>query len=196
MQEEQWNAIASCDSAYDGQFFYAVKTTGIFCRPSCKSRIPKRDNVVVFLTIDAAMDADFRPCKRCKPDQFQWPAEELARKTMDYIDAHHSEPLTLGIMANGLHINQYHLHHIFKRVVGVTPREYLLQKRIAQAKRLLDEREFSVTDIAASVGFVNAAHFSTVFRKQIGLSPSEYRNRPKTTDSKLSELDGGAKWLC
>ncbi len=177
MQDEQWYAISNCDPLYDGQFVYAVKSTGVFCRPSCKSRVPNRDNVIVFVTVDAAMDAGFRACKRCRPDQFHTPVEELAQKTMKYIEAHYSEPLTLSVIAGNLHINQYHLHHIFKRMVDLTPVEYVLQYRISQARRLLTESQLSVTEVAMAVGFVNAAHFSTVFRKQIGVSPSTYRER-------------------
>lgn len=191
MQEEQWNAIVNCDSSFDGRFFYAVKTTGIFCRPSCKSRAPKRENVFVFTTVDAALDAGFRACKRCRPDEYRWPAEELAHKTIEYMNTHYSDPLTLHLIADSLHINPYHLHRIFKRVVGVTPAEYLMQKRIAEAaKKLLDETERNITEIAAAVGFVNPAHFSTVFRKQIGQSPSAYRNRQQKTEFKVSELEG------
>lgn len=180
MQEDEWNAIINCDASYDEQFFYAVKTTGIFCRPSCKSRAPIRDNVVMFKTVDEAIESGFRPCKRCKPDQYRYPAEELTYKAMDYIDAHYSEPLTLGAIASNMHINPYHIHRVFKRILGVTPIEYLLQKRITEAKRFLEETKFSVMDIAVSVGFVNVAHFSTVFRKHTGLSPSVYRNRSQT----------------
>lgn len=176
MIEEQWNAIINRDPSYDGQFFYAVKTTGIFCRPSCKSRDPNRDNVLVFMTVDAAMAAGFRTCKRCRPDQFRRPAEELVHKTMEYIEMHYSEPLTLGGVAEALHISHYHLHHVFKRLTGFTPVEFLLQVRLAEAKRLLEETTLNVTEAAVSVGFVSVAHFSTVFRKQVGQSPSAYRN--------------------
>ncbi len=177
MLEEHWNAIIQCESSYDGHFFYAVKTTGIFCRPSCKSREPKKDNVLVFLTVDAAMEAGFRACKRCRPDQFRWPAEELVHKTKEYIDTYYSEPLTLGGIAKALHINQYHLHHVFKRIAGLTPVEYLRDKRLTEAKQLLQDTVLNVTEVAVSVGFISAAHFSTLFRKQFGLSPTTFRSR-------------------
>lgn len=176
MLDEQWNAIIHGDSSCDGQFFYAVKTTGIFCRPSCKSREPKKDNVLVFMTVDAAIEAGFRACKRCRPDQFRWPAEELVHRTKEYIEAHYSEPLTLGGISKALHINQYHLHHVFKRMAGLTPVEYLLHKRLTEAKELLEDTDLNVTEVAVSVGFISASHFSTVFRKQFGQSPSVYRS--------------------
>lgn len=190
MLEEQWNAIIHCDSSYDGQFLYAVKTTGIFCRPSCKSRDPKRDNVLILMTVDAATEVGFRACKRCRPDQFRWPAEDLVHKTKEYIEAHYGESLTLGAIAAALHINQYHLHHVFKRLIGTTPVEYLLQKRLSEAKRLLGAQKLNITEVALAVGFVNAAHFSTVFRKQLGQSPSDYRNRARSTLSMMPEMEG------
>ncbi|MHB1684381.1 MAG: bifunctional transcriptional activator/DNA repair enzyme AdaA [Bacilli bacterium] len=193
MLEEQWNAIINCDSSYDGQFFYAVRTTGIFCRPSCKSRDPNRDNVLVFMTVDAAMEAGFRTCKRCRPDKFRWPAEELVHKTKEYIEEHYSEPLTLGGIAKALHISQYHLHHVFKRLTGLTPVEYLLQTRLAEANRLLEETNLNVTEVAVSVGFVSVAHFSTVFRKQLGQSPSAHRSLIRVSETDVSELKRGYK---
>ena len=193
MLEEQWNAIINCNSFYDGQFFYAVKTTGIFCRPSCKSREPNRDNVLVFMTVDAAMEAGFRTCKRCHPDKFRWPAEELVHKTKEYIEEHYSEPLTLGEIAKALHISQYHLHHVFKRLTGLTPMEYLLQTRLSEANWLLEETNLNVTEVAVSVGFVSVAHFSTVFRKQRGQSPSAHRSQMRVSETDVSELKRGYK---
>lgn len=189
MLEDHWKAIVHCDSSYDGQFFYAVKTTGIFCRPSCKSRNPNRDNVLVFMTVDAAVEAGFRACKRCRPDQLRCPAEELVDKTKAYIEEHFNESLTLGGIAKALHVNQYHLHHIFRRTAGFTPVEYLLQRRLAKARQLLERTDMNVTEVAVSVGFVNVAHFSTVFRKQLGQSPSAYRNRIRIHDENISEVE-------
>ncbi|MGE5675577.1 MAG: Ada metal-binding domain-containing protein, partial [Mycobacterium leprae] len=97
MQEEEWRAITQCDPAYDGQFYYAVKTTGIFCRPSCKSRVPNRGNVIVFHSAHAAVEAGFRACKRCRPDQCHGPAAELVQRALDYMAVHYSEPLTLSL---------------------------------------------------------------------------------------------------
>lgn len=192
MLKEQWNAIIQCDSSYDGQFFYAVKTTGIFCRPSCKSRGPMKDNVLIFITVDAAMEAGFRACKRCRPDQLRWPDEELVHKTEEYIGAHYSESLTLGGIAKALHISQYHLHRVFKRMGGSTPVQYLLQKRLTEAKQLLQDTDLNVTEVAVSVGFINTAHFSTLFRKQFGQSPKVYRSQVRSSDSEtdVSHLEG------
>ena len=180
MQKEQWQAIMDCDASFNGKFFYAVKTTHIFCRPSCKSRPPKQDNVLIFLTVVAAMDAGFRACKRCRPDQYRLPMEELAHHTMDYIDRHYKDPLTLGNLAKSLHTSPYHIHHIFKRINGMTPIVYLQRKRMVEAKKLLENTELRITEVAMTVGFANIAHFTTVFKNQVGQTPSAYRTQCQT----------------
>jgi AraC family transcriptional regulator, regulatory protein of adaptative response / methylphosphotriester-DNA alkyltransferase methyltransferase len=175
MIEEMWEAIIHCDPKYDGKFFYGVETTGIFCRPSCKSRNPKRENVRLFATIGEASLAKFRPCKRCNPDDMRWPDEDLAQHAVDLIHSRYPEALTLQSLSHMLHISPSHLHRTFHRIVGQTPAAHLRSTRLAAAQRLLVETETSITDVAVSVGFQNASHFSTVFHKQYGLSPSGYR---------------------
>ena len=179
MQEEHWQAIVNCDASYDGQFFYAVTTTGIFCRPSCKSRAPKRTNVEIFPNRESALAANFRACKRCRPDHLIGPDEDLAHRVLQVIAQRYSEPLTLTALAEELHVSSYHLHHIFKRVTGKTPAESVLETRLTVAKRLLSETDQSITDIAGTVGFSNMAYFSTVFQKHIGMSPSVYRSHAR-----------------
>lgn len=95
---------------------------------------------------------------------------------------HYSESLTLGGIAEALHISQYHLHHIFKRMTGLTPTQYLLQTRLTEAKRLLEETNLNVIEVALSVGFVSVAHFSTVFRKRLGQSPSMHRSLMRVSE--------------
>ena len=123
------------------------------------------------------MELGFRSCKRCRPDQLRWPAEELVHKTKEYIDAYYSESLTLGGIAKAVHTNQYHLNHIFKQITGMTPVEYLRDKRLTEAKQLLQATDQTVIEVAVSVGFISAAHFSTAFRKQFGFSPTTFRRR-------------------
>ncbi|GMA52231.1 bifunctional transcriptional activator/DNA repair enzyme AdaA [Alicyclobacillus contaminans] len=175
MREEQWQAIVRCDRAYDGQFVYAVRTTGVFCRPSCRSRTPKRSHVLVFPTAAAALAAQFRPCKRCRPQAEQLPDDDLVRRTVQYLDAHFSEPLTLEIIADAVHMSPYHLHRTFKRVMQVTPATYVRYKRISEAQRWLRESEISMVELAERLGFGNGGYFSTVFQKVVGMSPTTYR---------------------
>jgi AraC family transcriptional regulator of adaptative response / methylphosphotriester-DNA alkyltransferase methyltransferase len=176
MTEEMWQAILQNDSTYDGKFYYGVTTTGIFCRPSCKSKHPSKQNVKIFANANQALSANFRPCKRCKPDGLRLPDEEWVRHMEKVIEAHFHEPLTLAALAKLLHASPYHMHRMFKRIRGETPAEYIKRKRMETARALLAETRQPVTEIALQSGYANAAHFSTVFQKQTGLSPTDYRH--------------------
>jgi AraC family transcriptional regulator of adaptative response / methylphosphotriester-DNA alkyltransferase methyltransferase len=176
IDEGLWEAILNNDSSYNGTFYYGVVTTGIFCRPSCKSKSPRKEHVRIFETADEAVSAHFRPCKRCRPDGSKLPDEEWAQHAVQLIERYYSEPLTLPMLAQMLHASPYHLHRMFKRSKGITPAECLLQTRLKTAQRLLRESDDSILDIAMSVGFPNASHFSTVFMKKTGMKPSDYRH--------------------
>jgi len=108
LSDEQWLAVADNDAAYDGQFYYAVKTTRIFCRPSCKSRLPNRDNVEMFPTAEQALAAHYRPCKRCRPTGQRLPDEEWIALITRYIERHYDESLTLNTLAQMSHGTPYH----------------------------------------------------------------------------------------
>ena len=177
MTDEAWQAIIGNDASYDGIFFYAVKTTGIFCRPSCKSRVPNQMNVRIFRSAMQALEAQFRPCKRCKPDGLRLPDEEWVAQIEQWIEGHYGETLTLGKMAELFHGSPYHLHRTFKRVKGITLAEHIQQTRIGHAMAELRTTVRSIMDIAIAVGIPNAAHFATVFQKKTGLTPTQYRER-------------------
>jgi AraC family transcriptional regulator of adaptative response / methylphosphotriester-DNA alkyltransferase methyltransferase len=175
MNDEQWQAIVLCDSSYDGRFFYAVRSTGIFCRPSCRSRVPNRDNVVVYEKPEHATADSFRPCKRCKPQGTRMPNEELVAQIARTLDARYEEALSLDKLANLFHVSPYHLQRTFKRIQGQTPAQYLLGVRLTKARELLAQTNDAITDIAAQVGISNASHFSTVFLQHSGLTPNSFR---------------------
>ena len=140
--------------------------------------------------MDAAVGAGFRACKRCRPDQARWPAEELVHQTQTYMKDHRSEPLTLGRIAEALHISPYHLHRVFKRVTGLTPMAYLVKHRLTVAQQLLTDTELTMTDVGATVGFTSSAHFSTVFRKEFGQSPTAYRRQRQVSDADVAQGGG------
>lgn len=173
--EEMWQAIVSNNSAYDGQFWYAVKSTGIFCRPSCKSRPPKRENVGFFPSPEAALSARYRPCKRCKPTGQRLPDDEWIAIVTAYIDRNYAEKLTLRRLAEISHGSPYHLHRIFKRIMGVTPVEYVQRRRIGQAKELLRSTKLAIAEVGQSVGLSNPPYFITLFKQTAGCTPAEYR---------------------
>lgn len=173
--DEQWQAIINNDASYDGRFFYAVKTTGIFCRPSCKSRPPKRENIGFYTTVDQALAAKFRPCKRCKPTGQRLPEEEWIAVVTEYIDRNYQEALTLDTLAAICHGTPYHLHRTFKKVMHMTPVDYIQQVRIERAKSILTSSPAPVAEVGASVGLSNTPYFITLFKKKTGHTPEGYR---------------------
>lgn len=177
MNEESWRAIVACDPAYDGQFWYGVLTTGIFCRPSCKSRVPKVENIRIFSSPHEAKQSGLRPCKRCQPQAAKWlPADvELAKRAEQLITEYYQEPLTLPEMASRLFVSPFYLQRTFTRLMNCSPGKYLNQKRVEAAKKLLAETTRTVTDIAMQVGFRTSAYFTQVFHKETGLTPTQYR---------------------
>ncbi|QGQ94304.1 methylphosphotriester-DNA--protein-cysteine methyltransferase family protein [Paenibacillus psychroresistens] len=176
LSEEIWHAIATNNPIFDGKIYYGVQTTRIFCRPSCKSRIPLKEHVHIFNHIDQALAENFRPCKRCKPDGLKQPNEEWITQIIEWIEAHYMETLTLDKLAELFHGSPYHLHRTFKRIKGLTPSEYIQKIRMEKAMQLLKTTQQNVMEIGVAVGIPNAAHFATLFQKNAGLSPSKYRH--------------------
>ena len=180
LTEEIWQAIILNDEAYNDQFFYAVKSTGIFCRPSCKSRAPKKENVVIFQKAEEALASHFRPCKRCKPTGERLPDETWVAQITSCIETYYREKLTLEYLADLCHGSPYHLHRTFKRIKGMTPVDYIQQTRINKAKEFLIQTNAAIADIAISVGMSNTSYFVTLFKKKTGYTPTEYRELMKT----------------
>lgn len=178
--DNYWQAIINNDAVYDGRFFYAVKTTGIFCRPSCKSRPPNKDNATFFRTAEQALAAKYRPCKRCKPTGQRLPDDEWIALVTDYIGNHYRGPLTLDILAEASHGSPYHLHRTFKKVKGVTPVEFVQQLRINKAKERLASSHEAIAEIGRSVGLPNTPYFITLFKKITGVTPAAYRESQLT----------------
>ncbi|KEK21954.1 bifunctional transcriptional activator/DNA repair enzyme AdaA [Bacillus gaemokensis] len=180
--DERWQAIVHNDSSYDDKFFYAVKTTGIFCRPSCKSRTPNKNNVRIFLNAQQALSEKFRPCKRCKPNGLKLPDVDWVTQITEYIDNNYSEPLTLETLANMCHGSPYHLQRTFKRIKELTPMEYIQQVRVSKATEYLTNTKQTIMEIGIIVGIPNTAHFATVFKKKTGYTPTEYRKINHTNE--------------
>ncbi|MFF2480028.1 bifunctional transcriptional activator/DNA repair enzyme AdaA [Paenibacillus sp. NPDC058071] len=173
--DEEWAAIAANDEEANGRFLYAIRTTGIYCKPSCKSRLPNRSNVTVFDNAGQAAEAGYRSCKRCKPAGERLPDEEWVRLIAEYIDAHYVEPLQLQTIADACHGSPYHLQRTFKRLTGVTPTVYLQQARLQAAERLLQKTDWPIAEIGQEAGLPNTAYFITLFKSATGVTPAEYR---------------------
>ncbi|HWJ02955.1 MAG TPA: Ada metal-binding domain-containing protein [Verrucomicrobiae bacterium] len=173
----QWQAIVNCDPDFDGKFFYGVLSTKIFCKPSCKSKTPNQTNVRTFDSVEDALRAGLRPCKRCRPHLSDWPGSEseITKQTIEILKRNFTQPITLQSLANELRIDQFHLHRVFKKITGRTPAVYLQEIRLQESKYLLTSSNLPVTEVALQVGFKSVQHFSTVFKKHTGLSPSTYQ---------------------
>ena len=171
----RWNAVASHNRDADGLFVYAVHSTGVYCRPSCPSRRPRRDRVSFYETTADARQAGFRACRRCHPDATDTadPWVDKIRRACVYlanVDGHPS----LATLAARLGGSPYHLQRNFKRIVGVTPREYADAIRLRKVKRRLREGE-DVTGAMFDAGYGSSSRFYERAAPKLGMSPSTYR---------------------
>lgn len=173
--DKEWQAVIENDSSYDDVFRYAVKTTKIYCRPSCHSRLPKKENIDIFYDLDAPEKNGYRPCKRCRPndvivDNCMW-VEEIE----EILQKNYQTNLTLEELAYLAHGSESHVRHVFKKVTKQTPQQRLTAIRIAHAKRALIHSEKTVEQIATHVGLPNVSYFIKVFKARVGESPKQYR---------------------
>ena len=171
----QWNAVVGHDRTAEGLFVYAVRSTGVYCRPSCPSRRPRRDRVEFFDTPAAARDAGFRACKRCRPDETVAadPWIEKIRRACVYLANVEGHP-ALATLAARLGGSPYHLQRNFKRLVGVTPREYADACRLGKVKRHL-RRGGDVTGAMLDAGYGSSSRFYERAAPKLGMAPSVYR---------------------
>ena len=182
LSEELWQAINQNNTDYDNTFYYAVKSTGIFCKPSCKSRPPKRENVRVFKDAIEAIKDGFRPCKRCKPSGLRLPDEEWIEQIKLYMDNHIAEEVTLSLLAEVSHGSPYHLQRTFKKVMDISPNEYLLSIRIEKAKKLLKTTNKKLIEISALIGIKSVPYFITSFKRKTGFTPMQYRKKGELSE--------------
>lgn len=175
--DARWDAVMARDQTADGRFVYAVRSTGIYCRPSCPSRRPTRSRVEFFDTTDAAFLAGFRACKRCRPDGVADPWVEKIRRACVYL-ANVDGPPTLPALARRLGGSPYHLQRNFKRIVGVTPREFADACRLKKMKQRL-RGGADVTSALLDAGYGSARGFYERSAGKLGMPPSVYRRGAK-----------------
>lgn len=178
--EEMWNAVANCDAAYDGLFFYAVASTGIFCRPSCKSRRPRPENVRYFSGAAEARAAGYRACKRCRSDLLEYsPMQEMARQVRALLTQTYAGPRALAEGLKPLGISARRAGELFRAAHGVTPGEYAATLRLNESRRLLAETREPLVDVALATGFAGLAGFYRFFTAREGVTPAVYRKRSR-----------------
>jgi len=173
--DSRWQAVETRDSRADGEFVFAVKTTGIFCRPSCSARHPLRKNVLFFAGADAAMQAGFRPCKRCQPDKLapeQQRAERITRACR--IIEESAEPLTLAALSARVAMSPFHFHRLFKSVTGLTPNAWQKALRTQRLRDQLAQGE-PVTRAAYDAGYQSGSQFYQQADAALGMTARQYR---------------------
>ncbi|MEL7624387.1 MAG: Ada metal-binding domain-containing protein [Clostridiales bacterium] len=192
-EDAKWAAVSENDSSFDGVFFYGVKTTGIFCRPSCKSKVPRRENVRFFDSAGQARQEGFRPCKRCRPDLLSYqPLKELAEKAKDLIDSSIENKLALANELRNLGLTQHRLAELFRDHYGLTISEYSQRVRLEKARVMLAATREPIANIAFDVGFESLSAFYRFFRKQTGMTPSAYRQTCQPPTGQNSANQGPA----
>ncbi|PQV47209.1 bifunctional DNA-binding transcriptional regulator/O6-methylguanine-DNA methyltransferase Ada [Paraburkholderia sp. BL21I4N1] len=173
--DDRWDAVTHREPQADGAFFYAVRTTGVFCRPSCASRQPRRENVVFFTEAEAARDAGFRDCKRCQPGGL--PRElAIVNRACAALDADPQQRLTLSQLSVAVHVSPFHLQRLFKRVVGVSPRQYQAAQRGAALRNALQSGS-DVTRATLDAGFGSPSRMYDSASAELGMAPSAFRRK-------------------
>ncbi len=173
--DPRWKAVVARDAACDGEFVFAVSSTGVFCRPSCAARRPRRENVQFFSSTEAAEHAGYRACLRCRPKSFSGNAKSDAVKAIcRFIEQHLDEPLTLDRLGKEFHQSPFHLQRRFKAVLGITPREYADTSRLRLLKRNLQAGD-SVTRAMYDAGYGSSSRLYEKTASQLGMTPDKYR---------------------
>ncbi|TMI88272.1 MAG: bifunctional DNA-binding transcriptional regulator/O6-methylguanine-DNA methyltransferase Ada [Bacillati bacterium ANGP1] len=177
--DRYWRAVVGREPAADGMFVYAVRSTGIYCRPTCAARKPRREQVVFFPRPEAAERAGFRPCRRCRPrDEAAGAAQAaLVRRVCRYIDAHLEDTVSLASLAGigaDAGLNPHRLRRTFKRVLGITPRQYADARRLDRLKGRLREGE-TVTRALYDAGYGSSSRLYERAPGRLGMTPATYR---------------------
>jgi AraC family transcriptional regulator, regulatory protein of adaptative response / methylated-DNA-[protein]-cysteine methyltransferase len=173
--EARWTAVRNRDARADGAFLYSVRSTGIFCRPGCASRTPRRNSVAFHINADAARRAGFRACLRCRPDRAEAPdlhGAMIAQACRTIERA--AEPPTLQTLAHEAGVSPFHFHRLFKRATGVTPHAYAASMRDAAARRALRE-EASITDAIYAAGYSGPSRFYAASERRLSMTPRRFR---------------------
>ena len=177
--EECWTAVANRDAGADGRFFYAVRTTGVYCRPGCASRLPLRANTVFFETTADAEAAGFRSCKRCRPADGSAAARHLAAIEKACARLRTSETMpSLAELADAAAVSRFHFHRVFKQITGVTPREYARSHRLDRLGEKLDSGQPVAASIYA-VGFGSSSRAYEAAPAGLGMTPGARRRGGK-----------------
>src|ERR1700754_1664326 len=176
MNDQLWQAVIARDARFDGQFVFAVSSTKVYCRPSCPSRRPRREHVSFFEKAEAAEEAGVRACLRCKPQSGDVADPQLAlvQHVCQLLDASSdTEAVKLADLATQVGVSTFHLQRTFKRVMGISPRQYVAARRFGNFKQLVREGE-SVTNALYDSGFNSSSRVYEQAGEELGMTPATY----------------------
>jgi len=174
-EQEMWEAVASRNPEFDGEFVFAVESTGIYCRPSCPSRRPRRDRVSFFPLPELAEQSGFRACLRCHPKQVRTvdPQIEMVRKACRYIEEHNEETVNLEALGKHVGLSSFYLQRTFKALMGITPRQYAESCRTNRFKTSVRGGE-SVTNAMYDAGYGSSSRLYERSNAELGMTPATY----------------------
>jgi len=175
---KQWQQVLERDASADGQFFYAVKSTGVFCKPSCPSRRPTRKQVQFFPSTAAAQAAGYRACKRCEPERTTAKADPQAgaiAAVTEYLKEHAEERTKLADVAKATGVGRLTILRGFKRVLGVSPGQYAKEARLAKFKEKVREPKTRITDAIYEAGFGSSSRLYEKSSAALGMTPRTMR---------------------
>jgi AraC family transcriptional regulator, regulatory protein of adaptative response / methylated-DNA-[protein]-cysteine methyltransferase len=171
----RWQAVVNRDTSLDGTFVFGVSSTGVFCRPSCPAKRPRRENVSFFGHALEAEQAGYRACLRCRPKAVDGnPQSALVRAMCRFIEQHTEDRLTLGLLAKEFQRSSFHLQRTFKSVLGVSPKAYMDACRLRQVKQNL-QAGHSVTTALYAAGYGSSSRLYERTAAQLGMTPEKYR---------------------
>jgi AraC family transcriptional regulator, regulatory protein of adaptative response / methylated-DNA-[protein]-cysteine methyltransferase len=171
--EARWQAVVRRDPAADGAFFYSVRTTGVYCRPSCAARLPRRENVAFHDDRASAERAGFRPCKRCRPERDASAHAETVAKACRLIEDSEELP-SLGALAAEAGLSRFHFHRVFKASTGLTPKAYGAAHQARRVQERLGESQ-TVTEAIYDAGYNSSSRFYEAAPRRLGMTPQRYR---------------------
>ena len=173
--ETQWQAVLEKNSAFDGEFVYAVSSTGIYCRPSCASRRPRRDRVSFFKLPALAEQSGFRACLRCKPNTAASEDSQLqmAQEVCRIIEENDGEAVTLAELSKRVGVSSFHLQRTFKSIMGITPKDYAAAQRVNKFKREVRSGG-GITNAMYDAGFGSSSRLYESAAAQLGMTPATY----------------------
>jgi AraC family transcriptional regulator, regulatory protein of adaptative response / DNA-3-methyladenine glycosylase II len=189
-----FRAVRARDRRFDGRFFTAVSSTGIYCRPICPVRPPKRENMRFYSSAAAAEGAGYRPCLRCRPERAPGlatvdAASRLARAAIAGIEEHAVSNGKVVDLASSLGVSDRHLRRVTETELGVSPIELAQTQRLLLAKRLLSETSLTITDVAFASGFGSVRRFNALFKSRYGLNPRGIRRSAAAAQGLACQLD-------